>query len=55
MISIVDAGPFECRWIEGDDHMCCGKQTVKGSWCPEHRAVVFKTIIPVQQFEQAAE
>lgn len=55
MISIVDVGPFQCRWIEGDDHMCCGKQALKGSWCPEHRAIVFKTEIPIQQYRQAAE
>ncbi len=52
-VSIIEVGPFQCRWIEGDDHMCCGKSTARGPWCPEHRAIVF--FKPVQQFKQAAE
>lgn len=41
-ISILDVGPMQCRYIEGNDHMCCGASTVSGSWCPEHHAIVFK-------------
>lgn len=55
MISIVEVGPFQCRWIEGDGHMCCGKRTERGSWCEEHRAIVFRPTVPVQRFKQAAE
>jgi len=52
-VPIVDAKPFQCRWIEGDDDQCCGKRTERGSWCEEHRQIVFWT--PTRQFKQAAE
>lgn len=49
MISIIDVGPFQCRWIEGDDDQCCGKQTERGSWCEEHRKIVFRPIEPARR------
>jgi hypothetical protein len=52
-VSILEAKDFECRWIEGNDDQCCGKKTQRGSWCEEHRKIVFWT--PQRQFKQAAE
>ena len=54
MKSIVDVGAFECRWIEGDDDMCCAAQTDGGSWCPEHRAVVFRPLSPRPEMKHDA-
>lgn len=48
-VSIIDVGPFQCRWIEGDDDQCCGKGTERGSWCEEHRKIVFRQDAPVQK------
>ena len=34
-----------CKWIEADpliNPTFCGRQTHGGSWCDEHRAIVFK-------------
>jgi hypothetical protein len=52
-VSIIEVGPFQCRFIEGDDDQCCGKKAWRGSWCEEHRKIVFWT--PVPKFKRAAE
>jgi hypothetical protein len=52
-VSILEAKDFECRWIEGNDDQCCGKKAWRGSWCEEHRKIVFWT--PQRQLKQAAE
>ena len=41
-VSLVDAGPRQCRAIEGesDEGLCCGAEVEgRGSWCARHRAV----------------
>lgn len=38
-----DIRAFQCRWITSQrPALFCGHPTVAGSWCPIHRAIVFK-------------
>lgn len=36
-----ELGPNQCRFIEGDDHLYCGRPA-DGSWCPAHRKIVYR-------------
>lgn len=41
-LSIIEIGPGQCRFIEGDDGLACGHRVAQGSsWCPAHHRVVF--------------
>lgn len=35
-IPILDATPFQCRWIEVDDDKVCGHEVYKRSYCHHH-------------------
>lgn len=49
MKTIIEVGPFECRWIEGDDGMCCAAVTKPGSsYCAEHHAICWVKPLPVK-------
>lgn len=37
-IPLLDAEPFQCRWIEGDDGMVCGHEVYQRSFCHHHYA-----------------
>ena len=41
---IMKLKPGMCRWVEGDKGawVWCGAPTDGGSWCEEHRAIVFR-------------
>ena len=46
-VSFWNVKTFECRYItHKNDNIwetrCCGKQTLHGSWCEEHRKIVFR-------------
>lgn len=44
-VSILDLGPLQCSYIEGDDRLCCGQPTVTGArWCAFHYRVVYRPI-----------
>lgn len=41
-LTIIDIGPNQCRYIAGDDKLCCGHETVGNtSWCGHHIGIVF--------------
>lgn len=40
-LPICETLPEHCRYIAGDDHLCCGHDTIKeSSWCEYHWKVV---------------
>lgn len=44
-VSILDLGPLQCSYIEGDDRLCCGQPSVLGArWCAFHYRVVYRAI-----------
>jgi hypothetical protein len=44
-VSILDLGPLQCSYIEGDDRLYCGQPSVPGSrWCAFHYRVVYRPI-----------
>lgn len=41
--SILEIDFNQCTYIEGNDHLCCGHETVLGSrWCAFHYRVVYR-------------
>ena len=41
-IPLADIGAFQCRWVTSQEPaLFCGHRTEVGSWCPEHRTIVF--------------
>lgn len=38
-----DTGKHHCRYMAGDDRLCCGHETIEGlSWCGFHYGVVYR-------------
>lgn len=35
-IPLTEAGPFHCRWIEGDEPLVCGHEVYQRSFCQHH-------------------
>jgi GcrA cell cycle regulator len=51
-VTLLDAGRGQCRWMQGNDRMCCGRQIQRGSsYCPSHHADVWKPTPPRQRQE----
>lgn len=44
-VSILNLGPLQCSYIEGNDRLCCGQPSVPGArWCAFHYRVVYRPI-----------
>ena len=42
-LTITEVSAFQCRYIEGDDGLCCGHPVTPGTpWCPAHHAIVYQ-------------
>ena len=50
-ISVFDIREGQCHWIngEGRNGLMCGQPTNGGSWCKEHKAIVFMPCKPRQR------
>lgn len=46
-VHLLDAGARDCRYMEGEDHLCCGHEIQEGSaYCPAHHALCYTPVPP---------